>query len=380
MNAEASSLEQTRPLPKPRKRWGCLLLAVLIIAALYGLQRLATQRQLPPLPDPNGYDDLLAAGEMVQGSAPDWDTAPIEELRQFVDANMAAEARMLVGLERDSRVPVVLSQDYVNQTVEQSQSLRPLMRLTKIQAVLDEQLDRPADAVADYVTLMKLGIHIGRGGLMIHALTGVAAQSQGLHGLRGLVDQLSIDQCRELLAVLPQIAEQTESANDVIERERLFARTVQPWTMRLLTATRPNLLKPAEDQWTVAADRLVANRRLLEVHLALRCFMLEQGEYPKTLQVLLPTYLDRLPDDPFSGQPLVYKVQEDGYLLYSVGPDRQDNGGTPMVAGAGTAPPTGDLLLEPSVSEAASDTLPEDNSGPETQPGPEESPNEKPTE
>jgi hypothetical protein len=41
--------------------------------------------------------------------------------------------------------------------------------------------------------------------------------------------------------------------------------------------------------------------------------------------------MNQLPDDPFSvGRPFCYKVDPLQYTLYSVGPDLQDDGGTPI--------------------------------------------------
>jgi hypothetical protein len=34
--------------------------------------------------------------------------------------------------------------------------------------------------------------------------------------------------------------------------------------------------------------------------------------------------------DPFDGQPLRYRNQGTGYVLYSIGPDLKDDGGKPM--------------------------------------------------
>jgi hypothetical protein len=42
---------------------------------------------------------------------------------------------------------------------------------------------------------------------------------------------------------------------------------------------------------------------------------------------LVPEHLERLPDDPFSGKPLVYRLTDEGFRLYSVGPNGVDDGG-----------------------------------------------------
>jgi len=50
----------------------------------------------------------------------------------------------------------------------------------------------------------------------------------------------------------------------------------------------------------------------------------ERGAFPPDLRVLGAQ--DIL--DPFTGQPFVYRLEENGFLLYSVGPDLADDGGT----------------------------------------------------
>jgi len=77
-------------------------------------------------------------------------------------------------------------------------------------------------------------------------------------------------------------------------------------------------------------------RRGIRAMLALEKHRIERGSYPASLVELVPAYLDALPLDPGSGKPLAYRRVEPvgdpnkrGFLLYSVGSDMQDNGGTP---------------------------------------------------
>jgi hypothetical protein len=54
----------------------------------------------------------------------------------------------------------------------------------------------------------------------------------------------------------------------------------------------------------------------------------EKGHLPKDLQTLVTDgFLDKLPMDPFSNGPLVYKPANDNFILYSVAQDFNDNGG-----------------------------------------------------
>jgi hypothetical protein len=53
------------------------------------------------------------------------------------------------------------------------------------------------------------------------------------------------------------------------------------------------------------------------------------------LSELTPNYLDATLTDPFDGQPLRYRKQGAGYVLYSIGPDLKDNSGERMTAKGG---------------------------------------------
>jgi hypothetical protein len=71
---------------------------------------------------------------------------------------------------------------------------------------------------------------------------------------------------------------------------------------------------------------------LLETALALRAYKLEQGTYPNSLDALVPGYLPAVPQDPLNvNKPLRYKRDGAKYKLWSIGPDRKDDGGLPTV-------------------------------------------------
>jgi hypothetical protein len=72
--------------------------------------------------------------------------------------------------------------------------------------------------------------------------------------------------------------------------------------------------------------------RLLELQIALHAYRISHGSYPRDLKSLTPAILTMIPLDPFTdNQPFHYSPNADKYLLYSVGPDAVDNGGTPII-------------------------------------------------
>lgn len=63
------------------------------------------------------------------------------------------------------------------------------------------------------------------------------------------------------------------------------------------------------------------------VAIALELYRRKHGEYPPTLEALVPQYLPTVPPDRYDGNPLKYKLENGRPLLYSIGVDRKDDGG-----------------------------------------------------
>ena len=61
--------------------------------------------------------------------------------------------------------------------------------------------------------------------------------------------------------------------------------------------------------------------------LAISGYRHDNGYYPKKLSELYPKYIDTLPKDTFSDEEYRYKIEDNGYLLYSVGPNGKNDGG-----------------------------------------------------
>jgi hypothetical protein len=73
---------------------------------------------------------------------------------------------------------------------------------------------------------------------------------------------------------------------------------------------------------------LQAQLQIMQVAMALRAYQIKLGKYPDTLAELSRLGWE-IPLDPFSGKPLIYRKSGAGYILYSVGKNRKDDGGLP---------------------------------------------------
>ncbi len=89
-------------------------------------------------------------------------------------------------------------------------------------------------------------------------------------------------------------------------------------------------LLPAERRASEVRFQAKADYEALVTVLAIKRYWLDTGDYPPDLKTLLQAgYLKKLPMDPFSDRPLVYKPAGESFSLYSVGRDFNDDGGEP---------------------------------------------------
>ena len=353
-------------LSAARRRWKSILigaaifLAGLALVAPILLDRLTRVRTpAVKLPNPNGYNDFIRAGVSVVGQAPRqgrvWD-ADATELHAFVDANPEALRLIRLALSRDSMVPIQYSDGFLGSHLGDMTALRDGARVLSSAGFLAISEDRFDDAVTRFVNLIRLGQGVSAAAFSSTNRSGCRRNVLASLDLR-IRSKLSAKACRDLIKRLAELDAHREPIDDVIRRDRLLGRASADWYTRTLMTVHP---KPFEDFLRPAYDitrrlyRIVLSRhRLLMIDLALRAYRFDHGgkTWPKTLDALVPEYLERLPSDPFRpGGGFVYKVVGDEFLLYGLGPDGDDDGGKALPEFSPTAKnrDDGDLRVDPS--------------------------------
>ena len=91
----------------------------------------------------------------------------------------------------------------------------------------------------------------------------------------------------------------------------------------LVVVSLPDLVKAWEVYYLAEAKF-----RILKIAAAIRTYVAQNGDFPQALSELVPAYLDSVPLDPWSEGDVRYIRNEDSWLVYSFGPDRQDNSGS----------------------------------------------------
>lgn len=99
----------------------------------------------------------------------------------------------------------------------------------------------------------------------------------------------------------------------------------------LLVAALPSTVISGRE----SEDRVTARIRLSRLGMALAWSRAEHGRFPASLDALKPLIADPGLTDPFADAPFVYKPDENGYVVYSLGSNGQDGGGRTSDEGDG---------------------------------------------
>jgi len=95
-----------------------------------------------------------------------------------------------------------------------------------------------------------------------------------------------------------------------------------PWYYKMSGLQVPDFQSVFMKEATLEAMMLTT-----KAGLACKIYKRQSGQYPETLEALVPEFLDKVPVDPFTGKPLVYRLQDGGVIIYSVGSNENDDGG-----------------------------------------------------
>ncbi|MBI2432975.1 MAG: hypothetical protein HYV26_08895, partial [Candidatus Hydrogenedentes bacterium] len=206
-----------------------------------------------------------------------------------------------------------------NFTAEQLRSLRG-----QLEQRIDQDLDCRHSFGATLVQSRTYAYEMAR--MLISEDDGVGLHDEALEWLLGLVwrasgweEDLSLTLVRGqrlLLAACNASAEEIATGDLTPQLEELASRSI------LVDFVFSYSDKTVDN---VHVTRAIKSLAVLAI--AIEESRLEHHSLPATLEELVPKFLDNVPIDPFSAGPMEYRPKNRGYVLYSWGPDREDDGG-----------------------------------------------------
>jgi hypothetical protein len=273
-----------------------------------------------PLPNPNGYDDLLSGAKLATGDA--WQVmtnADPAALRDFLAKNTEPLRLIHLGLTRQCSTPTEVWVTNFDVVFNDLPSLKRAALLLETEGKNAELENRLSDAAQAYLNTIHFGDDISRGGFLVNRLVGIACESIGCDALVKLAPKLNCDQMRPIIVDLEQIDRTGVTWGETLQGENTFAqyqlRRLNPFQRIVMLSMNQAGKKKAEVKNQVITARL----RLLTTELALRCYQSEQGKAAESLEQLVPKYLKAVPQDPFKPGPLFYHLEGTEWQLHSVG-------------------------------------------------------------
>jgi hypothetical protein len=296
----------------------------------------------PSLPVPNGYDDLVSTLPIMPQQPNDVRTLDATNLRLLVSSNAHGVSKVREAFSKDWAVPVSVGEEYMLTVTSNVMLTRTLARALCAEGKLAELEGRTNDALSAYMDCIQLGQKGSRGGLLIHNLVGVACKGMGVKEMWKIIPTSSTPALRRVLSALLKMEASSESAETIIDRDRDWSRGSMGWFwFSVQSISMRSTLQQTRASTRVSHQQGEAKLRLLRTDVALELFRRKNERYPFNLTELVPEFLEEAPIDPFGGKPLVYRSLTNSYLLYSVGPDEKDDGGTPAAVGWGEIGPQG---------------------------------------
>jgi hypothetical protein len=266
---------------------------------------------LAPLPNPNGYDDLVKAGQMIKGDVWDYDTANLEKLRGIVLTNVGALSLARSAMSNQCTVTLQFSRAYMTNHLPELIGFRGLAQAFACEGKFAEKENRFDDATKSYLDTVHLGDEAGHGGTLGDEMIGIAHESLGLEQLQKIAGQLDAKTCRETAATLETLSSQRQTWNETMQQENAWSRRSFPglqgkmirlYYRLVYYRTRKQNLERAIG--TINSTQKKEDQLLID--LAARAYELDKGHPPASAADLVPEYLKAVPQDPATGTNMIY--------------------------------------------------------------------------
>jgi hypothetical protein len=330
------------------------------------------QRAFELLPGPRMWDEVLR--DLDQASVDDAEVAVLEAGSALEELRQGIGKPCLLPPTEGLASPLPYLQDF-----------RSATRLLLVDGWVRARRGESREAFASYHDALVMGQDAARGGALIHKLVSLACESVACKlirrtvrettdeaALEALVDSLGTFEEQEVplseslaveysttrrtleaakdptapapkagppiddgkLRLPPAFADACLAALDVLFDQAVAAAKMDYWRLGATDGVGPAghpLLEPTVPAIRRTLEKSAANQAALRgtrLVAALGLYFAQRRAYPDTLGKLTPETLKELPIDPCSGEGFRYKLLDPlNYQLYSVGPDRKDDGG-----------------------------------------------------
>jgi hypothetical protein len=298
-----------------------LALVVLILPLALWFQMRAFKRPafLSP-PAPNGYETFVAAAKELNGVDPRNVTSGLDA---FVSEHSKLYELFESGLKESAEAPAIA---YNAKTIPFNDMIafRRLGNAIEIKARGAEGEERWRDAALIYADIIQFGQKVENGPL-INFLVGSAIESAAVKRIENLIPRLGESELKEVGEALLRLNRSRTAFEQILERERYFAVMNGGNIFRLVQARLTGQMRKMKEGGQERYSNSSAYLEVVAASMAVRRFSLQEHKMPRRIEELTPKYLAEIPQDPYSGKPLLLTASKTNIVVYSVGPNLKDD-------------------------------------------------------
>jgi hypothetical protein len=261
---------------------------------------------VPTLPNPNGYEDLVKAGQMMSGDFEDFADLNAGDLQKLISTNSEALKLVNLGMSKKCLVPNNYSSNYIDSLVTQLPAIKKLAWALSAEGRLAELDKRTNDAVHIYLDTIQIGQQSSHGGVIIVRLVGTAIEIIGMKPLGILTNISDLHLCQEVVHKLETIDSTDDSAEATLQQERIWQKHAFGFWGQIRILLDYKDIRATNQKFFERLNETQKQRRALMINFAAHAYDLDKGHPPANLTDLVPDYLKAVPQDPFTGTNMVY--------------------------------------------------------------------------
>lgn len=170
------------------------------------------------------WDDLLQAARSIRGDYYAYGRLGPEKAIVFIEENRDILAAARQSSEKEFRVPVKTSREWLSTHMEEMAKLKKLIHSIVTEGKVAEARGQIDQALTIYLDGLKLSYRIVRGGIALDYLNGLSYRALVLRALETVNPELTRQQCQHVLLTLDNLEKEQESLNSITLRDRAWRR------------------------------------------------------------------------------------------------------------------------------------------------------------
>ncbi len=202
---------------------------------------------------------------------------------------------------------------------------------------------RTKDAITKYHCQMRIACHLQQTPRGDYLLVGHAFEAVAIKNIRTIAmrEDLTMEHLNSLETILSIAKNNPEPDHKIVKKLYKLFTTKQRSTLPPIARFRAwfhsfisnfrNYRRMMEDEKKIK-KRLLFDCNATEILIALRRFKNNTGKWPKSLDELKPFATADIFIDPTNNGSFVYKLNDDDFIMYSIGPNNIDEGGQSLHA------------------------------------------------